>query len=83
MQLQESPNTAAANKIKTRIWISIDILGNAEMAPATKSKESPGRKGGEYKPGFAKYNNEQDSVCPSMVILHYTNHVLINVENKV
>ena len=45
MSLQESPNTAAANKIKTRIWISIGIPGNAEMAPATKSKESPGRKG--------------------------------------
>ena len=43
--MQESPNTAAANKIMTSICTLMGISGNAEMAPATKSKESPGRKG--------------------------------------
>ena len=44
------PNTAATNKISTKIFISKGIPGNAVIAPATKSKESPGKKGVTTKP---------------------------------
>jgi len=43
--LHESPNMAAANNMITSMCMLIGISGNAEIAPATKSKESPGRKG--------------------------------------
>ena len=43
--MQESPNTAAANKMITSICTLIGMSGKAEIAPATKSGESPGRKG--------------------------------------
>ena len=45
LSTEESPNTAAANNMMTSICMLIGISGNAEIAPATKSKESPGRKG--------------------------------------
>ena len=43
-------HTAAKNKIKARIFTSSGVPGNAAIAPATKSNESPGRKGVTTKP---------------------------------
>lgn len=36
---------SSKNKIRTRIFTSSGVPGNEAIAPATKSNESPGRKG--------------------------------------
>ena len=43
--MHESPNTAATKTTSTSQPISRGMPGSAVMAPATKSSESPGRKG--------------------------------------
>lgn len=59
------------------------ISGNAEMAPATKSKESPGRKGVTTNPVSQKMIKKQDGVCPGMIITHNHHHILIDMKYKI
>lgn len=59
------------------------MSGSAAIAPATKSRESPGRKGVTTEARFAENNQKQYGIRPHMIFLHYINHILIDMENKI
>ena len=77
------PAQPKINKTKARILTSKGISGKAEIAPATKSKESPGRNGVTTNPVSQKSDYKQYDISPSMIFLNNIYHILVNVKYKV
>ena len=67
----------------TSICTLIGMSGKAEIAPATKSRESPGRKGVTTNPVSQKIIKKQNGIRPGMIITHNHNHILIDMKDEI